>query len=313
MAVRLKRKILKMLNYTSVAKNKTPAGDLGTEDNNSHLVILNCVLNAPLMLMSITGNALVLTAILRTPSLRSPSTVFLCSLAVSDLLVGLVVQPVLLVRLFKASGYIVDAYQDLALSVGGVTLLTMAAISVDRFLALHYHMRYPNLMTQKRAIFSSVAIWFTCFVFSGIYVLNQKIVFSTAFVFIALCVFVSTFSYIKIYRTVRRHQLQIYAQQQAVERLNNEHNLNMLQSKKIAMNTFIYYICMVLCYSPVFMSAFTLAIFPQRWSITWTFTDTVAFTNSSINPFLYCWRTRELRTAVSKTIRIFLCKQTEGN
>ena len=298
---------------TSVAKNKTPVGDLGIENNNSHLVILNCVLSAPLILISITGNTLVLTAIFRTHSLRSPSTVFLCNLAVSDLLVGLVVQPVLIVRSLKASGYVVDAYQDLALSVCGVTLLTMTAISVDRFLALHYHMRYPNLMTEKRAIFASVAIWFTCLLFSGVYIWNQKIAFAAAVVFIALCISVSMFSYIKIYRTVRRHQIQIYAQQQAVESLNNEHNLNIVQSKKIAMNTFIYYICMVLCYSPVCVSAFILAIFPQRWTIEWTFTDTVLFANSSINPFLYCWRTHELRTAVSKTIRRLLFKQTEGD
>ena len=56
-------------------------------------VIANCILNAPLMLLSIIGNALVLVAILRTPSTRSPSVIFLCNLAVTDFLVGLVVQP----------------------------------------------------------------------------------------------------------------------------------------------------------------------------------------------------------------------------
>ncbi|KAL9958759.1 hypothetical protein ACROYT_G035817, partial [Oculina patagonica] len=63
------------------------------------IVIINCVINAPLMLTSIIGNTLVLAAILRTPSLRSPSIMFLSSLAVSDLLVGFFVQP-----LYIASG-----------------------------------------------------------------------------------------------------------------------------------------------------------------------------------------------------------------
>ena len=57
------------------------------------IVMANCILNAPLMLLSIIGNALVLVAILRTPSIRSPSVIFLCNLAVSDLLVGWVAQP----------------------------------------------------------------------------------------------------------------------------------------------------------------------------------------------------------------------------
>lgn len=57
------------------------------------VVIINCALNVPFMLIAIIGNTLVLSSIWKTPSLRSPSTVFLSSLAVSDLLVGLVVQP----------------------------------------------------------------------------------------------------------------------------------------------------------------------------------------------------------------------------
>ena len=71
--------------------------DSNKEDRRSQpeiITAINCVLNAPLMLISIIGNTLVLVAILRTPSLRSPSTILLCSLAVSDIFVGLVAQPV---------------------------------------------------------------------------------------------------------------------------------------------------------------------------------------------------------------------------
>ena len=59
-----------------------------------NFVLTTCLLNGLLMLLTIMGNVLVLTAMLTTPSLRSPSTIFLCSLAASDLLVGFVVQPI---------------------------------------------------------------------------------------------------------------------------------------------------------------------------------------------------------------------------
>ena len=52
----------------------------GRFSNNSApetIIIINCVLNAPLMFITIIGNALVSAAILRTPSLRSPSTILL--------------------------------------------------------------------------------------------------------------------------------------------------------------------------------------------------------------------------------------------
>ena len=60
------------------------------------IVIINSVLNAPLILISIVGNALVLLAIFRTPSIHSTSMIMLTSLAfsdLSDLLVGLLAQP----------------------------------------------------------------------------------------------------------------------------------------------------------------------------------------------------------------------------
>ena len=50
------------------------------------------------MITSIIANTLVLTALWRTPTLRSPSLTLLCSLAVSDFLVGIVVQPLYVIN-----------------------------------------------------------------------------------------------------------------------------------------------------------------------------------------------------------------------
>lgn len=113
-------------------------------------VIINCVLNAPLMLMSITGNSLVLAAILRTPTLHSPSIMFLCSLAVSDLLVGLVIQPLYIAYELTKFSFLYQPMTTMAVTGVGVSLSTITAISVDRFLALQYLMRYPNVMTIHR-------------------------------------------------------------------------------------------------------------------------------------------------------------------
>ena len=303
-----------MLNYTLVLKNESESDDLpniNTDDDYpqpNNVVNANCALNAPLMLISIVGNCLVLAAILRTPSLRSPSAIFLCNLAVSDLLVGLVLQPVFIAHLLTPSVSLEHAYSTLSLLACGVSLGTMTAISVDRLMALHYHLRYPNLMTIRRALYTSATIWFICLLLSCLHFWSQNTHLTAVVVSIALCILVSTFSYIKIYRIVRQHQTLIHAQQQAVDCSNtqrNATNLNVIQSKKSTVNTFIYYVCMILCYTPVFVSALTRALFPAYWTKAWALTDTVAFMNSSINPFLYCWRTHELRSAVLKTLRAF--------
>ena len=273
--------------------------------------MINCFLNVPLMLISIIANPLILVAIVRTPSLRSPSTVFLCSLAVSDLLVGLVVQPVYIAYELKRGPVLLRAFSTLFGIACGVSLCTMTVISLDRFLALHYHMRYPNLMTEKRALYTSAAIWSGCIFVSCLSLWYKS--YAALAISTAVCLVISFFSYIRIYLIVCQHQQQIQAQQQAVHGLNAEHNPNMVQSKRSAVNTFIYYICMILCYTPFVVLMLITAFNPTFRRNSWDFKETCTFVNSSINPFLFCWRLRELRNAVLKTLRQFLGKQTQGN
>ncbi|XP_078345438.1 melanocyte-stimulating hormone receptor-like [Oculina patagonica] len=277
------------------------------------IVIINCVLNVPLMIISIIGNTLVLAAILRTPSLRSPSTVLLCSLALSDLLAGFVVQPIYIASELTENTLLIQVLTVMSFSACGVSLSTMTAISVDRFLALHYHMRYPNLMTTHRAMYISITLWLLTFLLSFLSFWNINAYYFAAASSIVLCLIISTFCYIRIYRIVCRHQLQIHAQQQAVESFNAENNQNLKRSTKSAKNAFIFYIAMILCYTPLFINMTMLGISHKELENAWNLTDTLAFMNSSINPFLYCWRLRELRTAVLKTIKQLLCKQTEEN
>jgi len=285
------------------------------EDNfrPNSVVIINCSLNAPLILIAIAGNTLVLAAILRTPSLRSPSTVFLCSLAVSDLAVGFVVQPLYITYKLTGNLSVYTALAIMAAGGTGVSLLIMTAISVDRLLALHYHMRYPSLMTTHRALYTSVTLGLIVCLLSLLILWKISAYYFTAAVVILICLVVSTVCYIRIFRIVRQHQLQIHAQRQVVEILNSRAHQDMQQVKKSAKNTFIYYIVMILCYAPLIISMLILSIAPNHWTSIWGLTDTVVFTNSAINPFLYCWRIRELRKAVVKTAWDILCKQTAAN
>ena len=119
--------------------------------NPETIIIVNCVLNAPLMLVSILGNALVLAAIIRTPSIRStPHMIMLCSLAVSDFLVGLIAQPIFVAQQLTKHHHVRQVSVMMGSFLCIVSLMTITAITVDRFLALHYHMRYASLVTESR-------------------------------------------------------------------------------------------------------------------------------------------------------------------
>ena len=152
----------------------------------------------------------------------------------------------------------------------------------------------------KNVILSLLSIW------------KKNTILLVAVVFVALCLFISSITYNAIYRIVRHHQHQIHAQQQAVQSMNLEQNYK-IQAKKRAANTFIYYICMVLCYFPLAVCALIYVTSTELWNIRWYFADTILFMNSAINPFLYFWRNREVREAVLKIVRKRLCKTDEEN
>ena len=308
-----------MLNYSFVDKNESKSDNLKMDNSSSleTVVVINCILNAPLMLTSITGNALVLVAILRTPSLRSvPSTIFLCSLAITDFLVGLVAQPVYIADKLHHSTGLSKVKDFMFYFLCGVSLKTITAISVDRLLALHYHVTYANLMTTKRAMNASASLWFVSILFPCLtQVWKSELFFLMAAVVITICFIISSASYIKIYFIVRHHQIQIHAQQQAVNSFNISVNIpdsnNMIISKKRALKTFIYFICMIFCYLPYLSYSLLRATSVIGYEENWSFAETVVFLNSSVNPFLYCWCNREIRTSAVKVVRKMMCKQTE--
>ena len=120
-------------------------------------------------------------------------------------------------------------------------------------------------------------------------------------------------SYIRIYYFIRQHELEICAQQQAVQSSDAENNLNVPRLKRSAINTFVFCVALIICYFPVYVLSTLYGLSIKDWQSEWQFAFTAVFMNSSINPFLFCWRLSELRLAVVKTGRQILCKQTEEN
>ena len=276
-------------------------------------VIIYCVLLALLMPLAICGNSLVLAAIFKTPTLRSPSTAFICTLAFSDLLVGFLVQPLYIASEFTTGSFMQSLVELTSYTACGASLWTMTAISVDRFLALHYHMRYVTLVTTSRAIYTSLVTFFIISLFSLIYFWSRNTYLLLMAISASISLLISTVSYIKIYRIVRRHQTQIFVQQQAIQSSSDANNMNIIHLKRSAINTFVFYIVMVLCYAPVTVSLCIYILSFENWTKAWNITDVAAIANSSVNPILYCWRLRDLRTAVLKIGRKILCKKTDEN
>ena len=79
----------------------------------------------------------------------------------------------------------------------------------------------------------------------------------------------------------------------------------MKRFKKSFYNMFVIWFLMLVCYFPGICTSILLLLMGRSHAIhlAFNFTTSVMFLNSSINPIVFCWRIREFRAAVKKTLR----------
>ena len=266
--------------------------------------VANCVFNSFLSYTAIMLNVLTIHAIRKTPSLPKTLKILLLSLAVSDVGVGLLLQPFYSSLLVKwsqqnnVSCNTAKAFYIIAHLFFNSSFSNVVAVSVDRFLAIHLHLRYQELVTHKRIVIVVISIWLFS-AFSSLMVLWLPSDIRSLFISIVagVCLFVTTLVYIKIYLAVRRHKNQIQALQVP--------NSNFASLIKSAVSTFWVFFVFLVCYLPLLICLSVLAIYGPNIALNRTllFSCTLVFVNSSLNPVIYCWKMRHIRQAIMTILR----------
>ncbi|XP_078346898.1 melanocyte-stimulating hormone receptor-like [Oculina patagonica] len=273
--------------------------------------IANCVFNNFLCYTAIMLNIVTIHAIRKTSSLPKTLKTLLLSLAVSDVGVGLLVQPIyttLLVKWIQQNDPGCNHYKVLDILTGlfsACSFFGVVAISVDRFLAIHLHLRYQELVTHKRVVAVVISIW-ALGVFFSLIMLWVPSDINSLFVAIAgVCgLFITTLVYIRIYLAVRRHKNQIQALQvQQVAQTDEVANFASLV--KSAAGIFHVYLVFLLCYLPYFVCLVAIEINGPSIALKRLFLSsmTLVFLNSSLNPVIYCWKMRHIRHAIMDILR----------
>ena len=185
-------------------------------------LIINCILNAFLSYTAIVFNIVTVQALRKTSSLPTPLKTLLLSLTVSDLGVGLLVQPlyaaILVMQIEENTENNLYYALRIAHSIQGnllafASFFGVVALTADRFLAIHFHLRYQELVTQKRV----VAVVFSLWVLSAFLSIPtwkwipKKVLFSMHATINAFCLKTLSLLYCKIYAAVPRHKNQIHA------------------------------------------------------------------------------------------------------
>jgi len=283
--------------------------------------IVNCTLNAILAIAAILGNGMILHAIRKSAALRPPSRALLYSLAASDFGVGLIVQPFYV--LYKTAEL---KNNHLLYCVGGigfhlsanvfsaVSFLTVTAIAIDRVLALLLRAKYQTTVSLRRVIKVLLTIWALTglWVFNWIWNLETYQVFNITV--ISVCLLICSVSYITLWVTLCQLRKKTVSRRNGGEITpNGENNVGsrtLLVYKRSVTNMFCVYALMLVCYVPYLAMFFVIQTTKVNSTkiLTLSYTMTVLFANSAFNPFLYCWRIKEIRNEVLLTLTKFACK-----
>ncbi|XP_078347861.1 adenosine receptor A2b-like [Oculina patagonica] len=271
--------------------------------------IANCVFNSFLCYTTVMLNIVTIYAIRKTSSLPKTLKTLLLSLAVSDVGVGLLVQPFyssLLIKWLKQSIPSCSTYEvfhNLVFSLATASFFSVVAVSVDRFLAIHLHLRYQELVTHKRVVAVVISIW----VLSAFFVLmplwsppNVRTMFLCIFLVVGLVL--TTVVYIRIYLAVRRHKNQIQSMQVQQVALTGE-MANFASLIKSAVGIFYVYLVFLFCYSPHLICLVATEIYGRSLKRLFLFSLTLVYLNSSLNPVIYCWKMRHIRHTIMDTLR----------
>ena len=272
--------------------------------------IANCALNSVLSYTAIMLNILTIHAIRKTSSLRKTLKTLLLSLAVSDVGVGLLVQPFyisLLVEWLENSvncaSYV--TFHTIQCLFACASFSNVVAVSVDRFLAIHLHLRYQELVTHKRVVAVVISIWVLSAFVSSILLWYPS---EHCCIILCICGFagllLTTAAYRKIYLAVRHHRSQIRLHQvnQVAE---NDQMSNFARRIKNAVGIFYVYLVFQFCFLPHLICMITIQIYGSSMALKtfFLFSMTLVFLNSSLNPVIYCWKMRPIRSAVMDILR----------
>ena len=278
------------------------------------LEVFTCVLNSVLPLVAVTGNLLVIFVIFNTPTLHSPPNVFLSCLAASNFVLAAMAQPSYVVykvseitgnRAVWCHGRIVHWF--VGFLCAGVSVLTITAIAVERYLALYLHLKYVTSVTVKRCLIAAISFWIFCFlVMLSLFFMNSDRYWTVVPIpVMCFSIVLTTAAYTKIFRILRWHQNKILSQTQHAWQTSANTGVNLKSYKRTALTMLYILVLFCVCHLPVLLAMIVRVVigYTRPVKLAYELAATGFYLSSSINPVFYCWRMKDVREAVLNTLK----------
>lgn len=301
--------------YVTKMKNSTLCWKIGRSFEDASYTIL-AGLNTVSGILSVGSNLLVLTAIYSFSPLRKVSSFFIASLAVADLLVGLLMNPIytsiFIVKLTEDDKHPLRVAEHwLWLQTVITSTFTLTAVSIERFIAVTRCLRYSEIVTVKRSCYCVTSIWIFSFLYASLRLVIHRVEdlpslwICTTVLTVFLPFFVISYCYVYIFQAAQTQCLRIAADSV----INSRYCKEVLKNKKAAWTLCIVIGLFTLLWSP------SLAL--SLWHVSaadpsetqcidylWFWASFLSFTSSFCNPWVYVIRTKQFRMGFLKVLRI---------
>ena len=270
-----------------------------------------------LTVTAVTGNVLVLLAVMIDPNrnLRSPFNFLVANLAAADLIVGCFALPM------SVEFYIREASsqrlkllpRDDARRVGyfissTASLFSLAALTVDRFIAITYPMKYRAKLNSRRTAVISLVIWIVSIGFPFLYF---KVGYLKYQFFFANTAVVSTFAvlcltYAKVFKVFKNQVKHWDSIHNGPDNQNHPKKSTVKWEKKVTKTFLVMLTLFIGCFLPSLVLIYIISFCGScsclfiHWARDLNYILVMA--NSSMNPFVFAWRLRPFRKAFAKIL-----------
>ncbi|WAQ96405.1 QRFPR-like protein [Mya arenaria] len=306
------------------------------EEFNHGLKITLAVIYSFLAAGAILGNACIFMVILITPALRTATNTFILSLAASDALVAAWTMPMQLVFYIRNEWTLGDAMCKATSYVQGTSILasilTLTAISVERYYVIWTPIKARYIRSTRTAIFTVMSLWGVAMVIMlpliWIQRLEQRLALQPEAVppirIAKLCVeYFPKFEYDVLYtygffvlfflgplglmtyaygRMARILWLRKYIGEEVVA--TQVSDKREAQKRSFVRMLLVIVLCFTLCWLPFFTVHLVLVHVPftYRLRVFLAFAKVFGYFNAFINPFIYFFLNRKFNRALRKMV-----------
>ena len=271
-------------------------------------------------LVTVPGNLLIIQCVLMDPNKnlrRTPYILLILNLAITDLIVGAMVEPLSMYTHWNEAHGLSINYSWLSQFVYFMcctaSLLSLCILTIDRYLAITSPMWYRANMTNTRVLQASIFIW----VFS---ISSSAALFATGFVTYAfifatltlICViFILAFTCVRIFLTLKQKVKELNNLHQSDAERKKAQERNMVWERKLTKTHLTMLLAFLVCYGPACIMIYLMntcsicSCEVIHWLRDMHFV--LITLNSLINLFVYAMRLSYFREAITRLIARNVC------